>query len=236
MKTIKTIAILLIASNTLYGQTKSETAEPKPFIEITGIAEKEIIPDEIFISITLTEKQDNKKRSIDEQEADLKKAVKDLGINSDNLFLSDANANYVYVKWAKRDVVAKKTYLLKVNDALTVGKVFEKLDEIDVKNPYISKVNHSKIEEHKKEVRIAAMKAAKEKADYLLTAIGEQTGKPIEIKEQNNSNVILANGMANKALSDEFYYGASVKDNSDQLIQFQKIKLQASIYAKFEIR
>lgn len=78
----------------------------------------------------------------------------------------------------KERCVNKKEYTLKVKNAIELGRMFQELEKLEITDAFISKVNHSKIDSLRKEVRILAIKAAKDKADYLLTAIGEQTGKP----------------------------------------------------------
>ena len=46
--------------------------DPKPFIEVTGTSETEISPDEIYITITLLERAENKEKlSIEKQENNL---------------------------------------------------------------------------------------------------------------------------------------------------------------------
>jgi len=236
------ILLLLTATMTVFGQTTSDTEKNKPYIEVTGTAEKEIIPNEIYIAITIRERHEGKEKiTIEKQEADLKESLKSIGIPLDNLSLSDANADYIRVKWTKKDVIAKTEYSLKVGDALTVGKVFEKLDELKIVDAYISKVSHSKLDEFKKEVKIMAIKAAKDKADYLLAAINEQTGMPLIIKEITAlplSNVAGVNVRYDNGYDKERYYFSENKSssNDDLTIQFSKIKLQNSIYVKFEIK
>jgi uncharacterized protein len=242
MKILKsfTIVLLLTANITVFGQTTSDNEKEKPYIEVTGTAEKEIIPDEIYISITIRERQEGKEKiTIDKQEENLKESLKSIGISLDNLFLSDANANYISVKWMKKDVITKNEYILKVGDALTVGRVFEKLDDVKINDAYISRVSHSKLDEFKKDVRIMAIKAAKEKADYLLSAIGEQTGKALKVYEQspsykiNDSNLNIISG---RSVNSSLLQDGVIMNESDKIIQFQKIKLQAAIYVKFEIK
>lgn len=242
MKTLKPFlfSILVFSILTVFSQTNIEKENEKPFIEVTGVAEKEVIPNEIYIAITLRERNEGKeKNTIENQEADLKKALTNIDIPLDNLFLSDANANYVKVKWSKKDVISKTEYLLKVEDATTVGKVFEKLDELKIDDAYISKVSHSNLLELKKEVRIMAIKAAKEKSDYLLASIGQQTGKALKVNELNPA-YLQDDAYLNVrgARSDESLYfeeGIKLSNDPNQILQFQKIKLQASIYVKFEI-
>jgi uncharacterized protein len=232
--TLLIISCLLV--NFSYSQ-QTNANEPSPYIEVTGIAKKEIIPDEIYIAITLKERHENKvKITIEEQEAKLKKAIIDLGLDINNLSLTDANADYIKIRWQTNDVITKKDYTLKVDNATSVGQVFQELEKIQITDAYISKVSHSQIEAFKKEVRIMAIKAAKEKADYLLEAIGEKTGKALIVTESDyhhQDNALVTSTFYKK----QIYYNTSSEDVSNkEEIQFQKIIINATIYVKFSIQ
>ena len=242
MKTLKQslVLVLLATSISVMGQNNEETE--KPSIEVTGKAEMEVMPDEIFISITLRERQEGREKiTIQKQESDLKEKLKGIGVPLDDLMLSDAHADYVKINWKKKGVVAKAEYMLKVGDALTVGKVFGELDVLKINDATISSVSHTQIIELKKQIRISAIKAAKDKADYLLAAIGEETGQALKVNEQDasysmdGSNLNIRGARSNSS----YYYidGMKVKGSEpEQVIQFKKIKLQSAIYVKFEIK
>lgn len=233
--------VLLLTTILTYGQTNAIKSEEAPYIEVTGSAEKEVIPDEIYIGIIIREKYVNKvKITIEEQEDKLKTAVKSLNIDLTNLYLSDANADYVKVRWQKKDVLTKKDYTLKVSTATTVGQVFLELEKLEITDAFISRVNYSKMDSLRKEVKILSIKAAKDKADYLLSAIGEQTGKPLVIKENEilpNRSLSNVNIRGSRSSETEYFIdGIKVKSEDNNEIQFQKIKIQMSIYAKFSIK
>ncbi len=242
MNNIKQLLItaFIIISALTFGQTNAPKPEEQPYIEVTGTAEKEVIPDEIYIGINIREKYANKvKVTIEEQEEKLKAAVKSLGIELSNLYLSDVNADFVKVSWQKKDVLTKKEYTLKVSNATLVGQVFLELEKLEITDAFISKVNHSKIDSLRKEVKIMAIKAAKNKADYLLTAIGEQTGKPLIVDESMQT---ITRGeyqrMATRNINSVAATTAGVYQEEElkREIQFQKIKLNSSIYVKFSIK
>lgn len=240
LKQLMTMAFLLTTILT-FGQTNTTKTEEQPYIEVTGTAEKEVIPDEIYIGIIIRERYINKiKVTIEEQEDKLKSAVKSLGIDLTNLYLSDANADYVKIRWQKKDVLTKKDYTLKVSNATTVGQVFQELEKLEITDAFISKVSHSKIDSLRKEVRIMAIKAAKDKADYLLTAIGEQTGKPLIITEspqtiyRSEINALPTRNV--NSIASTIGGVSSSFGDKDNEIQFQKIKLASSIYVKFSIK
>lgn len=231
--------VVLLTTILSFGQTNNTKTEEQPFIEVTGTAEQEVNPNEIYIGIIIREKYVSKvKVTIEEQEEKLKSAIKSLGIDVTNLNLSDANADYVKVRWQKKDVLTKKDYTLKVSNAPTVGQVFLELEKLEITDAFISRVYHSKMDSIRKEVKIQAIKATKDKADYLLKAIGEQTGKPLVIKEHEISHdrtLANVNVRGSRSSETEFYIDG-IKVKSEDEIQFQKIKIQTSIYAKFSIK
>jgi nicotinamide mononucleotide adenylyltransferase len=181
MRQILTLTIgLIFLTQMSLGQTQANI-EQKPYIELTGRAEKKIVPDEIYLSITIKERESGRdKITVEQQEKDLRQALTDLNIPLELLTVADAQADYIRVKWTKKDVISQSEYELKLSTAQQVADVFEKLDEMKIDNAFISKVSHSKIKEYRKEVEIQAIKNAKSKADYLLAAIGTRNRNSID--------------------------------------------------------
>jgi len=236
-KSILILAVLVFGIKPLIGQTADTK---KAFIEATGSSETEIVPDEIYITITLQERQDGKdKLTIEKQEDDLKQNLKEVGIDISNLSLNTANADFRKIKSFKKDVVTSKSYVLKVGNADMVTKVYERLDKINAHDAYISKLNHTKILEFTKENRIKAIKAAKDKVDYLAAAVGNQLGAPIQITEtlnsvENNPHGYYYNGRMSNAV--QSYGGMENSESVGDEISFKKIKIKASFLVKYEIK
>jgi len=234
-KIVIVLLVLFFCGNKYSAQINTE---PKPFIEVTGTSETEISPDEIYITITLLERSENKEKlSIDKQEKDLKQEIKSLNIDMSNLVLSDAFADYQKFRKSKKDVIISKTYILKVSSAEMLSRVYERLDKINVYDAYISRVHNSKMDDFKKENRIKAIKAAKDKVDYLLAAIN-LTGKAIQITETDNNmyqpyqynQYRNAKMMASNVVSLE--QDASAPEPE---IGFKKIKITNSFLVRYEI-
>lgn len=212
------------------------TGKETPAIEVVGTGEMEIVPNEIFIAFTLKERFEGKtKIEIENQEKELKKRLIKLEIDLKDLQLSDANSDFITIKRKKTDVIASKNYLLKVKTTAEIARVFELLDEINAFNANIQRVDHSEIEKYKNDVKMLAIKAAKEKAANLLSAIGESIGKPLLIQEREmyedyqpmRKNMMVANMVMDQ--------GASQEEAIPE-IGFQKIKLKYSVFARFAIK
>ncbi len=89
-------------------------------------------------------------------------------------------------------------------------------------------MDNSEIEKYRKEVKIKAMKAAKDKADYLLNAIGERTGKPIYIQERSYQPYY-------RGRSNMMVKSAGYSAEADYQLDFQKMTLRYEVFARFEI-
>ena len=212
-----------------------ELQKEKPYIEVVGSGEMEVVPNEIYIGFTLKERMDGKNKiTIESQEADLKKQLQKAGFNLDKLSLADASADYVTVKRKNKEVLASKNYVMKVATTSEIASVFEVLDNVQALNGDITRVAHSEIEKYRKEVKILAMKAAKEKAGYLLEAIGETVGKPLMIQERETYDDIRPMMIRGKAAGVQAEY--EMADEAVPEISFQKIKLKYSVFARFEIK
>src|SRR3954470_11615181 len=82
---------LLLSTINSFSQANQSNNDAKPYIEVVGSAQKEVIPDRIYISILLTETTENSQDfSIQIQEEKLKRIVVENNIDSKNLFLSSA--------------------------------------------------------------------------------------------------------------------------------------------------
>ncbi len=235
MKKYWTVLCLIFALN-LNAQNTAESKEIS-FIEVTGTAEMEVLPDEIYIHILLKETGEGKdKRSVAIQEKNLKDSLQVIGINLSQLTLLNSYGNYRHTGVFRKDVVESSEYSLKVSDAKTVGKVFEKFDHCDVYSAHITKISHSKIEEYRKEMRIAAAKIAREKADYLLAVTGGQTGKPMIVREEMQNPYNVLNNQLEYNKINQPYSSVDKMNWEDNAIEFEKIVIKSSIYAQFEIK
>jgi uncharacterized protein YggE len=236
MKIIKTILFLFLAT-TVFSQNYATKNLENPYIEVIGKAEKEIVPDEIYMNICIRERIENgKKLTIEFLENKLKTELENIGIPIQNLSISDLNAVLSKTGWWTKEVFSIANYTLKINGAGKLKNLFEKFESLKISDVNVTKATHSKMVSFRKENRINAIKAAKEKATYLLKAIGEKTGKPIIINEITNNNQ-QQYATANYINSSSSY--ASIKKigrSKKGIVQFEKIKISTSIYVKFQIK
>ncbi len=231
---IRTIHALLICLLTLSGLKVSAqaTQNEKPSISVTGTADREVVPDEIYLSITLHERYEGKEKiDIEAQENQLISFIKGLGIDPADLSLSAADEIYKKMKFAHKDDMESRNYQLKVGTAAMASKVLDTLGEMKVTKAAVVKYDYSKKKELKRELEIEAMIAAQSKARNLLGAIGQAAGKPIHISETSAENT------NSYGIERAMYSGSHNAWSSpdDKHLEFRKIKFSYSVMAKFEI-
>lgn len=232
-----TLSIVLL---NLFNGMAQMPEQTLPFIEVTGTSETEVTPDEIYISITLQERMENKEKvTIEKQEIDLKQNLKDLGIDLSNLTLNSADADYSKIRKSTKEVLISKSYVVKITGTEVLTKLYEGLDKMNAFDAHISKLSHSKMIEFTKENRIKAIKAAKDKVEYLLAAAGKQSGKVLQITETDNSVInplYHSNYRGGRSSMAQAYSNTamSIGDNQDE-ISIKKIKIISSFLVKYEI-
>lgn len=234
MKKLLLVALLFAAVHTNAQSKNTPESADIPFIEVTGRAEKEVAPDIIYVGITLSDKITGKgaEYTIGEQENRLKKLIAGLNIDMSNLVLASASTNTIVKKEKEKGVAQRKEYIVKLSNAGQVNQLFEGLYNNEIKDARVTKVDHTRIVELNKETRISAIKAAKDKATYLLEAIGEQIGKPLEITEKGQ--VDYNSGSSNMSNSVNYYSigGGDAEENTE----FKKIKIVFEYFIKYSIK
>ena len=242
MKRILTGMILFF--NLLSLQAISQETIKQKTINVSGIAEMEVVPDEIFVQVELREydKKGGSKADIDAIKNAFLKAVVSTGIRETDISLQgyqgwDGNF-WLYKKNKKKnpDLKASITYQVKLATSKKMDELVQKLDDEATQNFFIARVSHSKIQEFKKQLKIRAVQSAKEKAVYLAEAINEKAGEALTINEPNETGSFPQPMYANRMMKAA---GENSDNNGNEQapnIDFKKIKLQYEVNVVFALK
>jgi uncharacterized protein len=227
------LSLCLVSSSISYAQLEKVKA---PTIELSGHAEKEVTPDEIYITVHIVERYDGKEKStLEAQEAALISALKAKGLDIDKMKLTNGYASYVRIPWrSKKDVLASANYEIMVGTAEEAAKIFEATDELDLSSCRIGRLDHSKREQFEQEVRIAAMKDAATKADYMLNAIDSKRGKTLLVRETGSNQQPVYNQQYGSRAYD-LEMSSIDKVGSSFQVSFKKMAFESNVYVEFEI-
>ena len=199
------------------------------YIQVNGRAEREIAPDEFYLQIVINERDSKGKVSVESQQRDMIAALKRLGVNVEKQ-LKVANLSSEFFK--KNTSVATAKYQLQLGSSAEVGKVWQALDGLGISNVSILKVSHSQLERYKSEVRVEAMRNAKQNAATLAEAIGQTIGKCFYVYDSNNNVMpVFYNNMA--VMRSAKAFDAAEAAAEEEPLDFKTIKLQYSVQAKF---
>lgn len=239
MKRFVISALLLAASASIFAQTTPVEKDPIKKIEVTGTAELEVVPDELYFTISLKEyfkdeKNQKDKVSLETLEKQLIDAVKSAGLPKENLSISGVTG---YREWTGKKkpqhFLAGKQFQLKLSNANNINDLMAKVDDRGIEYVNMSRVEHSKKEEFRRQVKVNALKAAKEKAGYLLESIGEKLGEVLEIHEIEEGSVYP---MYKQAQYNVRMMAADAAPEGGEGLEYQKIKYSYRMNATFRIK
>lgn len=238
MKQILFALCLLSISYSGFPQTGEKNFIDQNYIEVTGKAEMAIVPDLIYLEIVLSDKDNKNKYSLDQIDKIMIKKLNEIGIDlSKDLSVTDFNSEFKKYWLSADDIILTKQYQLIVHDANTLQSIFKELQKLGISQISIEKVDHSNIEQYRKEVKTNAIKAAKEKAEGLANAINQAIGKALYIQEVDFfSPYIATNTIQNNIRGAQNSFGQTLVDGNGPYIEFEKINLQYTILVRFELK
>ena len=207
------------------------------YIEVTGSSETEIIPDEIQFMITIKEywQEEFEKKSkpedyqtkvpVNEIEHNLMSALKQAGIAP-----LDIQTKEVGDYWRDRgkDFLISKTFDIKLQNPDQINRIIQTVNTKGIQSMNIGELKNKDLQEYRKQGKIEALKAARQKADYLVAAMGQKLGNVLRIvepEERSFSYFQPQSAMSNVAIP-------SYDSNPEN---FRTIKLRYQMTARFEI-
>ncbi|PVD53459.1 hypothetical protein DC498_02760 [Terrimonas sp.] len=190
-KLLLTVLSIYIISGIAISQANTPSyINPYPkTIAVTGSAEMEIIPDEIFVQVDLREyeKKGGHKIDIETIKDKFLNACKAIGIPDTSISTASYQGMdrlyWLYKKRKTPDMTSTISYQVKFSNTKAIESLIEKLDDEATQHFFIARISHSRMDEFRRLLKIQAAKAARDKAGYLAEAIGEKVGEAISIRE-----------------------------------------------------
>jgi uncharacterized protein YggE len=175
-RVILLLAAVLLAVG-VQAQDTSEQAFPS-FVEVSSRADRDVAPNQVFLSITINERESKGRITVEEQERDMVAALKALGIKT-NLYLRVSDMSSSLLK--RNQAVTTKTYQLKLNEVALVGDVYTALNEIGITTINIEKVTNTNMDSIQNELLVEAIQNARANAKLMAEALDQTVGKAFYI-------------------------------------------------------
>jgi uncharacterized protein YggE len=131
---------------------------------------------------------------------------------------------------------ASISYQVKIKTSKQLDDLVEKLDDEATTNFFIQRTSHSKLDEYRKQLKIQAVKAAKEKAQYLTAAIDEKAGEAVTINEPTEYYQPYYNMMRSNVMMKEQAMNQDMAAADGNPVDFRKMKLKYDVTVVFSVR
>ncbi len=232
MKKIFLIFLVLLFTKS-FSQNKNFIDQA--YIETSAKVDTLVIPDRIFLNISITEKDTKGKISVEELETKMDEKLKSLGITTEKqLTLNDLSSNYKKYFLKQQDILKNKNYTLLVYNAKIAGKVIIALEEIEISNVVLEKTEYSKAEEMILLLKGKAILKAKNQAIAMTKPLNQKIGNAIYISDFSN----IVNMLSGRVAGIQIRGAKSLQEKEKYEpvnIEFEKIKIETELKATFKL-
>lgn len=228
---MRTILLLLVSTLLVFPLQAQETNER--YIEVTGTSEIEIVPDKIHYIIEIREyfeeefdgkskpEEYHTKVSLSQIEQDLRKTLAEAGITQDAIRMQEIGD---YWRKQGQDFLISKNFDITLTDFRQINEIVKRIDTKGIHTMRIGELENKDILTYHQKGKIEALKAAQQKATYLVEALGKKLGDVIRIVEEGNSNIFpfaQSNVLSSDAASFDNF--RTIKKNYSMLVRFEII-------------
>lgn len=203
------------------------------YIEVSGTAEVEIVPDEIHYIIEMKEyfeeEFDGKSKPedfatkvpLDVIERQVRRAIADAGVPTDAVRTEEIGNT-----WRERgmDFLVSKRLDITLGGFGTIERIRKGLDTRGINAMYIGELKNRNMAEWQEKGRTEALNAARDKAEYMASAAGCRLGRVMRIVEGTAAGGTLPVAQANVMAS-----GASSADT------YRTIKKTYTVIVRYEL-
>lgn len=224
--------IVLLSSIALSAQNRSEANIN--YIEVTGRAEKEYVPDQIYTKVVVSEVDSKGKKNLDKIEKELFKALTTIGVDlKKDITVSDMNSTLEKYLLRKDNIAATREYVIMVKNSNELSQLFEATKKLEITDITITHAKLSNPQEVGRVILKEASEDARLNAEAIAEGLGVKVGSVILVQSYAFSagQLTLATPMA-MTRSKEI----SLDSVNYEVPDFKKIKVTHSVTVRFEIQ
>lgn len=219
----------MVAIATVLSVSAQESDER--YVQVTGYAQQEVVPDKFTVAIELKESDTRGRRGVEEQERTMVAALEKVGIDTRTaLALSYSSSDY----YRRGGSLLSRSYELTLLSTEALTAAFDALSPLGLHSVELVRAESSRLEEIRSELRREAIINAQRQASELATAIGQSIGPCLTIIDYTSGSApIFRMNMAYKSIEESAVANAVVESFAPE---FRAIKLEHSLSAKFALQ
>lgn len=227
---------ILVATVILFATTASAQVVNVPSITMQASAERQVTPDEIYISITIRESDYKGKKTLEEMQQAMLGVLKRNRIDiPECLSMNFMGSNVSYTTFRRKPVPqSQATYTLKLYDTSIMQDVIYGLEEVQISNIRLVETKYTKEDSLRNELGIEAMKKAQAEAAALAGAVGQEIGKAISISSWNSH--IAPQPLLYKSRNTVVLNESADSSSPEQQISIAKLTFTVNVDVRFELK
>lgn len=208
----------------------------QPYIDISTVVEREVTPNELYLRITISEKEYKGKKTLEEMQEAMIGALKANRIDIPECLTINYMGSELSYKAFSKSIKPKSeaTYTLKLYDAAIMQKVIASLEERQISNVELVDTKFTGEKELKAEMSVEAMQQAKMEAQTLAGAIGQEAGKAITISYWMNGG--QPQPRMYKTRSNAVYDAVVEESAIEPVISIGKATYRLTVNVRFELK
>lgn len=212
--------LLLVAA--IVAVASASAADIANYVEVSGRSEVKVKPNEFTLMITIDEQATRGKYTVEAVEAQMRKAVKRIGLEDDALSMSGISS----LAKKRRDALTTASYELKLSSVEQLMECYDAFDELGITSVQLTKATNSDMERYRSEARAAAVRDAVARAKELGDALGQSVGACFELADRSS----YANERVYMSYAPTRANGVS---DSIEPLEFRDITITYNVDAKF---
>lgn len=225
----------------LLSASPAECAAQEPqnaYIEMQAKSEREVTPDELYISITIKESDYKGKKTLQQMQDAMIAVLKANNVDiAESLTLDFMGSSVSYRTFSKRvNPRSEAKYILRLSDAGLMQQVIYGLEEKEISNIELEETKYTKAEELKTELGVEAMRKAQEQARALAGAVGQEIGKAITISSWMSQSNPQPRMYKTRVLMSSAANADTEESAQATPLQISKLTYTVNVSVKFELK
>lgn len=202
-----------------------------PYVEISSSADTAVAPNKFRIAILISEAPTKGKTTIAELERSLATALDAAGVDIKKQLVITSQSN---ASGKRKDIYQYKNYLLTLTEPSQVEAVFDALQTNGISNASLNQSTRSDLRELQAQMRVKAMRNARQTAAELAEAIGQRIGRAIYIQSYSSApefgGVMIRGLAASKAAT-----GNAIQEDAMSNVKFNDVRVNQNVTVRFAL-
>lgn len=236
----KLYTLLMLITVAFVSNAQTTNIENYRKVATKGYAEKEVTPDIVYLSINIKEFYMDgnlkKKVFIETLEKQLFDAASSIGVKKEDFTIQNIFSYNTQNKKKINELLQSRQYRIKVTNLNGLNEMMEKIDPQALQSTNIEGYDYSNKKQIEKELKTLAVKDARNNADILAAAAGQEISTVLVINDNSNFNYNDLMPQPRYMLAKSAVANTESMDTSDLNIEVRPIKLTCYIDCVFGIK